>query len=57
MLVYRGISLSLPLGLSATAEGVESEEQVKMLEEFGCDLLQGYHFSRPVPAALLEQQL
>lgn len=48
------IELAHTLGLGATAEGVESEAQMKMLQGFGCDLLQGFHFSRPVPAAQLE---
>jgi EAL domain-containing protein (putative c-di-GMP-specific phosphodiesterase class I) len=38
------------LGHSVVAEGVELEEQVKALSEIGCDTIQGYYFSRPVPA-------
>ena len=30
------------------AEGVETEEHVKILKEKGCDILQGYYFSRPI---------
>ena len=33
------------------AEGVEQPEQAVALAELGCHLAQGYHFSRPVPAA------
>jgi sensor c-di-GMP phosphodiesterase-like protein len=31
------------------AEGVETKEQKEWLEEHGCDFLQGYYFSRPIP--------
>jgi len=38
------------LGHAIVAEGVEDEDQVKVLSALGSDLIQGYHFSRPVPA-------
>jgi len=38
------------LSLQTVAEGVESEAQLEILQELGCNLGQGYHFSRPVPA-------
>jgi PAS domain S-box-containing protein/diguanylate cyclase (GGDEF)-like protein/excisionase family DNA binding protein len=43
--------------LAVVAEGVESEEQVTILEGLGCEVAQGYLFSRPVPAAQLEGML
>ena len=45
------ISLSHDLGLRFVAEGVETEGQAKYLSDHACDVLQGYYFSRPVPAA------
>ena len=30
-------------------EGVETEEELKMLKEAGCDIIQGYYFSKPIP--------
>ena len=37
--------------MKTTAEGVETEEQLKKLKEEGCTEVQGYLFSKPVPAA------
>lgn len=49
------ISLSHSLGLTVVAEGIETTEQLDFLRESGCDIGQGYHFSRPVaPDALLD---
>ncbi len=47
------ISLAHTLGLEVVAEGVEGPAQLGMLTQLGCDLLQGYHFSRPLAAPAL----
>jgi diguanylate cyclase (GGDEF)-like protein len=39
------------LGLTVVAEGVEDEWTLDLLAAFGCDLAQGYHIARPMPAA------
>jgi EAL domain-containing protein (putative c-di-GMP-specific phosphodiesterase class I) len=39
------------LGMKTTAEGVETEEQLETLKKEGCTEVQGYLFSKPVPAA------
>lgn len=52
-LVAKMIELGGALGLSVTAEGVETEEQAKMLKASGCEELQGYLFSKPVTADVL----
>ena len=44
------IGLAHSLGLKLVAEGVETEEQFTYLRKRACDLVQGYLFSRPVPA-------
>ena len=44
------IAMSKSLGLNVVAEGVEHVAQSNMLTELGCDHLQGYYFSRPIPA-------
>ena len=45
------LSLSRDLGLLTVAEGVETAEQLEQLRAYGCDQVQGFHFSRAVPAA------
>lgn len=37
------------LNLDVVAEGVETGEQLKLLNGLGCDVAQGYYFSRPIP--------
>jgi diguanylate cyclase (GGDEF)-like protein len=48
------IDLAHNLGLTVVAEGVETKKVAQRLRELGCDLLQGYYFSRPVPADQFE---
>lgn len=43
------ISLAHSLGISVTAEGIESEESMQMLRTAGCDFGQGYYIGRPMP--------
>ncbi len=44
------ISMIHSLGMTAVAEGVEQPSQLIYLQAYGCDMLQGYLFSRPIPA-------
>jgi len=44
------ISMAQSLGLSVTAEGIETAEQATLLREWSCQTGQGYLFSRPLPA-------
>ena len=43
------------LNVPAVAEGVEEASQVEKLKEMGCELIQGYYFSKPVPAEEFEK--
>ena len=49
-LVSTMISMAHGLHMSVVAEGVEHPEQVELLSKLGCDIAQGYLYSRPVPA-------
>jgi diguanylate cyclase (GGDEF)-like protein len=48
------LAMARPLQCEVVAEGVETIETWTFLQELGCDLAQGYYFSRPLPAAALE---
>jgi len=47
-LIQSIINLSKSLNVPVIAEGVENGQQAKFLAEYGCDLFQGYHFSKPI---------
>jgi diguanylate cyclase (GGDEF)-like protein len=51
MIISAITGLGARFGMSTTAEGVETEEQFEWLRNEGCDEVQGWLFSRPVPAA------
>lgn len=48
-LVQAVVGLAHAFGLSVTAEGIETKAQAELLVKMGCDLGQGYYFSRPLP--------
>lgn len=57
LLVKSTIDLAHSLGLKVTAEGVETPTALALLRGMGCDLAQGYLIGRPVPLAVLTEQL
>ncbi|GLQ33082.1 sensor domain-containing protein [Litoribrevibacter albus] len=56
-LVSTIIYLSHVMGVQVVAEGVETEEALKLLDDMTCDLIQGYYFSKPVQAEEIVQML
>ena len=57
MVVQAIVGLAHTLGMKVVAEGVETQEQYDKLVVLGCDILQGYFFSRPLPPAEIPRML
>ena len=56
MVIVRAIiGMSMSLGAAVTAEGVETDEQIKLLRSVGCSELQGYRIGRPCPPSGLQE--
>lgn len=49
-IVHSIVQLADKLGLISVAEGIETQEQLELMRHFGCNELQGFLFSRPLPA-------
>lgn len=56
-IVRATVSLAHDLGLEVVAEGVEDQSSQDTLQNLGCELIQGYHFARPMPADELTPRL
>ena len=44
------VAMAKSLGLTVVAEGIETQEQIDFLKAIGCDIIQGFIYSRPLPA-------
>ncbi|MEO8384854.1 MAG: EAL domain-containing protein, partial [Betaproteobacteria bacterium] len=53
-LVSTIVTLAHSLKLKVVAEGVETDEQARLLRSLACDEMQGYLFSKPVPRDVFE---
>ncbi len=51
------VAMGREMGVECIAEGVETKEQVRLLEENRCDLAQGFYFDRPLPIKEFETRL
>lgn len=56
-IIIHMLDMSKSLNLMTIAEGVETEEQAEFLYKMGCDIIQGYLYSRPVPIEEYERML
>ena len=60
LILEQVVSMSNKLDLGLLAEGVETQEQVELLQNIGCDQVQGYYYAKPMPEdeffELLKQQ-
>ncbi len=56
-IISHTISMSHDIGIDIIAEGVETLEQANFLEKCGCDMAQGFYYSKPIPADEFSQRL
>ena len=51
------LGIARSMKIPVVAEGVETEEQLLLLRKLGCPLVQGFYFSRPLPASEFEEKV
>lgn len=51
------MEMAKKLNIHTVAEGVETQEHIDILREFGCEIVQGYYFAKPMPAEEFKQNL
>ena len=54
-ILHNIINMNSDLGIVSLTEGVETDEQYRMLLDMGCRLFQGYHFAKPMPVNEFEE--
>ena len=57
VILHSIIDMAKNLGMEVISEGVETKEQMQNLTDLGCDMFQGYYFSKPIPVAAFESLL
>ena len=50
LILEQVVAMAKKLDLGLLAEGVETREQVELLQEIGCDMVQGFYYAKPMPA-------
>ena len=56
IIVQSIVEMCKKLNIKTVAEGIKNKAQVNFLKEIGCDLIQGYYFSRPLPIEEFEKK-
>ncbi|MBR3143126.1 MAG: EAL domain-containing protein, partial [Clostridiales bacterium] len=57
-IMFKGVvSLAKSLGIRCIAEGIETEFQVNIMRENGCDIAQGFYYDKPLPKEEFEARL
>ena len=56
IIIQQVIELAKKLGMSTITEGVENETQMDFLKSIGCDMFQGYYFTKPLPVHDFEEK-
>ena len=56
LILAKIINLAKELGMKVVTEGVENGSQIDFLSDAGCDLFQGFYFSRPIPVQDFEEK-
>ncbi len=56
-IIAHTISMTQDIGLDIIAEGVETNEQAQFLSKCGCDIVQGFYYSKPIPAEEFDKRL
>lgn len=55
IILHHIVTMAEELGISSIAEGVEAYEQLEALREWGCEMVQGYYYSKPLPISQFEE--
>lgn len=55
IIMHNIILMAKELGMKTVCEGVETSEQVKLLQKMNCDIAQGYYYSKPIPIVQFEK--
>jgi EAL domain-containing protein (putative c-di-GMP-specific phosphodiesterase class I) len=56
-LFHHVIAMAHEIGLQCIAEGVETEDQLEIMRQYGCRYVQGYIFDKPMPVEDFEKKL